>query len=53
MPFHYSTSVGVNKDNQALMTQINRVLKDKAKDIQALLKAEGMPLLPLNEKPKK
>lgn len=49
VPFHYSTAVGVKKDNQALMEGINRVLKAKAKEVQALLKAEGIPLLPLDE----
>ncbi|SMF96623.1 mxaJ protein [Methylomagnum ishizawai] len=49
VPFHYSTAVGVKKDNTALMDGINRVLREKAKDVQALLKAEGIPLLPLDE----
>ncbi len=49
VPFHYSTSVGVKKGNAALMETIDRALKKRAKDIQALLKAEGIPLLPLDE----
>ncbi|MGZ8218428.1 methanol oxidation system protein MoxJ [Methylomagnum sp.] len=49
VPFHYSTSVGVAKDDTALMEAIDRALKSRAKDIQALLKAEGIPLLPLDE----
>ncbi len=47
VPFHYSTSVGVRKGNTALMEELDRALKKRAKDIQALLKAEGIPLLPL------
>jgi len=49
VPFHYSTSVGVKKGNTALMEDIGRALKKRAKEIQALLKAEGIPLLPLSE----
>ena len=49
VPFHYSTSVGVKKDNQTLMAEIDRALKKRAKDIQAVLMAEGIPLLPLDE----
>ena len=50
VPFHYSTSVGVRKENgKALLAQIDGVLKKRSKEIQKLLKAEGIPLLPLNE----
>jgi mxaJ protein len=49
VPFHYSTSVGVRKDDQGLMADIDRALKKRARDIQAVLKAEGIPLLPLDE----
>jgi mxaJ protein len=50
VPFHYSTSVGVRKENgKALLAQIDGVLKKRSKEIQQLLKAEGIPLLPLNE----
>ena len=48
VPFHYSASVGVRKESQALKADIDRVLKKRAKEIQALLKAEGIPLLPLD-----
>ena len=48
--FHYSTSIGVRKeDGEALLASINRILKTRAKEIQDLLKAEGVPLLPLDE----
>lgn len=43
--FHYSTSIGVRKDDQALVTEINRALKNRAKEIQAVLKEEGIPLI--------
>lgn len=49
VPFHYSTSVGVRKDDQALKADLDRVLKKRAREIRALLKAEGIPLLPLDE----
>lgn len=43
VPFHYSTSIGVRKDDQGLMAEINRALKTREKEIQALLKEEGVP----------
>jgi mxaJ protein len=49
VPFHYSTSVGVRKDDTALLADIDRALKKRARDIRALLQAEGVPLLPLDE----
>ncbi|MVF24455.1 methanol oxidation system protein MoxJ [Methylocaldum sp. BRCS4] len=49
VPHHYSTSVGVRKGEEALLADINRVLKKREKEIRALLKAEGVPLLPVEE----
>jgi mxaJ protein len=49
VPHHFSTSVGVRKGEEALLADIDRVLKKREKDIRALLKAEGIPLLPLTE----
>jgi mxaJ protein len=49
VPHHFSTSVGVRKSEDALLADIDRVLKKREKDIQALLKTEGIPLLPLTE----
>lgn len=43
VPFHYSTSIGVRKEDQGLMTEINRALKNREREIQALLKKEGVP----------
>lgn len=45
VPFHYGTSVGVRKDDQALMAEINRALKSRMRDIQAVLQEEGIPLI--------
>jgi mxaJ protein len=47
VPHHYSTSVGVRKGEEALLADIDRVLKKREKEIRALLKAEGVPLLPV------
>lgn len=50
VPFHFSTSVGVRKENgKPLLNDIDRVLKKRSKEIEELLRAEGIPLLPLNE----
>jgi mxaJ protein len=49
VPHHYSSSIGVRKGEEALLADINRVLKKREKDVEALLKAEGIPLLPLDE----
>lgn len=49
VPHHYSTSIGVRKSDQALASDIDRALKKRGKDIQALLKAEGVPLVPVHE----
>ncbi|HYE36341.1 methanol oxidation system protein MoxJ [Methylocaldum sp.] len=49
VPHHYSTSVGVRKGEEALLANIDRVLKKREKEIRTLLKAEGIPLLPLDE----
>lgn len=44
--FHYSTSMAVSQGNEALLADINRFIKAKRTDIQHILAAEGMPLLP-------
>jgi mxaJ protein len=53
VPHHYSTSVGVRKGEEALLRQIDQVLAKHGKEVNAVLKAEGIPLLPLDEKPAK
>lgn len=44
--FHYSTSLGVRKTDNALLAELNKVLEDQQADITALLTAEGIPLVP-------
>ncbi len=49
LPHHYSTSIGVRKDEGKLLKAINQALAKRQADVQALLSAEGIPLLPLDE----
>ncbi|WP_019866185.1 methanol oxidation system protein MoxJ [Methylovulum miyakonense] len=42
---HYSTSMAVRKGNEALLAQLNHVIKAKQPEIRQLLEAEGIPLL--------
>ncbi|QXP82762.1 methanol oxidation system protein MoxJ [Methylococcus sp. ANG] len=51
VPHHYSTSVGVRKGEEALLKQIDQVLAKHGKEVNAVLEAEGIPLLPMDEKP--
>ncbi|MDQ3773520.1 MAG: methanol oxidation system protein MoxJ [Pseudomonadota bacterium] len=44
---HYDQSFGVRKDDVTLLRQLDQVLESAATEITAILKAEGMPLLPL------
>jgi mxaJ protein len=46
-PLHFSTAMGVRKDDKALADVLNRALKKREKNIRSLLQAEGIPLLPL------
>lgn len=46
VPHHYSTSIGVRKGDYELMTAVTHALRKQKHAIQALLKAEGIPLLP-------
>lgn len=43
--FHYSTSIGVRKGETVLLTQLNKVIKEKQDEIGQILAAEGIPLL--------
>lgn len=43
--FHYSTSIGVRKGDTALLTQLNKIIKDQQDEIEELLEADGIPLL--------
>jgi len=42
---HYSTSMAVRKGNDALLAQLNQVIKSKQAEIRQVLEAEGIPLL--------
>jgi mxaJ protein len=47
VPMHYEIVMGVRKDDTALQQDLNRVIKEKRADIEAVLKREGIPLLPI------
>ncbi|MDP1766498.1 MAG: methanol oxidation system protein MoxJ [Methylotenera sp.] len=47
VPMHYEIVMGVRKDDVALQQDLNRVIKEKRADIEAVLKREGIPLLPI------
>lgn len=44
VPFHFNQSIGVRKDDQELLDQINSALDKAAPQIQAVLKDEGIPV---------
>ncbi|GAB4354365.1 MAG: substrate-binding domain-containing protein [Methylohalobius crimeensis] len=46
VPHHYSVALGVRKDDEALRRALDKALAQKRKEIEAILKREGMPLLP-------
>jgi mxaJ protein len=46
---HYEVSMGVRKDDTALQSELNRVITEKRTEIEAILKEEGIPLLPISE----
>jgi mxaJ protein len=45
VPFHFSQSIGVRKDDAALLAEINAALAKSAPQIEDILKNEGIPLL--------
>ncbi|MCI0655047.1 MAG: methanol oxidation system protein MoxJ [Methylococcaceae bacterium] len=45
VPHHYSTSLGVRKDDRQLMTDLNKALTALKPKIQAILRQEGVPLV--------
>lgn len=47
---HYSTSMGVRKNDQALLQALNKVIDDQQDEITELLEEEGIPLLDEPEK---
>ncbi|PKM34825.1 MAG: methanol oxidation system protein MoxJ [Gammaproteobacteria bacterium HGW-Gammaproteobacteria-10] len=44
--FHYSTSMGVRKEDTKLLEQLNQVLAERRQDIDRILNAEGIPIVP-------
>ncbi len=42
---HYSTAIGVRKNDQPLLQALNQVIADKQSEITELLEEEGIPLL--------
>lgn len=50
VPMHYEVSMGVRKGDVALQKQLDRVIVEKRDEIEAILKNEGIPLLPLSTK---
>jgi len=47
VPMHYEVAMGVRKDDVALQSELDRVITEKRADIEAILKNEGIPLLPI------
>lgn len=43
--FHFSTSMGVRKNDSTLLAQLNKVIEDHRDEITELLEAEGIPLV--------
>ncbi len=43
--FHYSTSMGVRKNDPSLLAQLNKVIEDNQDEITELLEEEGIPLV--------
>lgn len=50
---HYSTSMGVRKNDPTLLAQLNKIIEDHQDEITELLKAEGIPLVPEPNAPEK
>lgn len=48
IPMHYEVVMGVKKGNESLKAELNKVIESKRSEIDAILKHEGIPLLPLN-----
>jgi mxaJ protein len=46
VPHHFSTSMGVRKDDRQLLQSLNALIKDKQDEIAEILTAEGIPLVP-------
>ncbi|PPD52105.1 MAG: methanol oxidation system protein MoxJ [Methylotenera sp.] len=46
VPMHYEIVMGVRENDAALQQDLNKVIKEKRADIDAILTREGIPLLP-------
>jgi mxaJ protein len=44
VPFHFDQSLGVRKDDAALMAEVNAALAKAKPEIEKILKDEGIPL---------
>jgi mxaJ protein len=49
VPQRFDQSVGVRLDDQALLRQINVALAKAKPNIDAILRADGVPLLPITQ----
>jgi len=47
VPMHYEVAMGVRKDDVELQAELDRVIAEKRDEIEAILKNEGIPLLPI------
>jgi mxaJ protein len=45
VPHHFSTSMGVRKDDRDLLTALNAIIKSKQDEIDDILEVENIPLL--------
>ncbi|MDO8843577.1 methanol oxidation system protein MoxJ [Methylicorpusculum sp.] len=43
--FHYSTSLGVRKDDTALLKELEKAVENRSDEITQILQAEGIPLV--------
>lgn len=50
VPMHYEVAMGVRKGDTALQQDLNRVIAEKRGEIEAILRNEGIPLLPVSTK---
>lgn len=48
IPMHYEVAMGVRKDDVALQQELNRFIAEKHDEIDAILRNEGIPLLPVS-----
>jgi mxaJ protein len=49
VPQRFDQSVGVRRDDQALLRQVNVALAKAKPKIDAILQADGVPLLPITQ----